>query len=88
MTGETLQNVPVFVILDVYGMYLFALSFGDFDFYSEAIPPGASYINVLEPFAWPESAGQASGIHWYAAMTYPEITTVQGHIGSFTFGWY
>jgi hypothetical protein len=83
----TYTDIPVFVILDVYGMYFFAPSFGDFDYYDDPIPPGLTTINVLPPFTWPDDVGSASGIIWYAAMTNPEITELHGKLGTFTFGW-
>jgi len=41
------NQTPVFVILDVYGSYFFAPSFGEFDLYTEDILPGLLIINVL-----------------------------------------
>ncbi len=84
----TYTNIPIFVILDVYGMYFFAPSFGEFDFYAMPIEPGMTTIQVLPPFEWPAGVGSASGIIWYAAMTDPEITELFGGLGMFTFGWY
>jgi hypothetical protein len=80
-------NVPVFVILDVYGMYFFAPSFTDFDYYNDPVEPGLMTIQVLPQFSWPYGVGQASNIRWYAAMTNPEITDLFGDLGTFTFGW-
>ncbi|MBN1880477.1 S8 family serine peptidase [bacterium] len=86
--SDTYTDIPIFVILDVYGMYFFAPSFGAFDFYDEAIPPGLLTIHVLPSFPWPENTGTASGIIWYAAMTNPEITDLFGDLGTFSFGWH
>ncbi|HPQ42454.1 MAG TPA: hypothetical protein PLV45_18925, partial [bacterium] len=49
----TYTDVPVFVILDVYGMLFFAPSFGAFDYYDDPIPPGTTTIQVLPSFPWP-----------------------------------
>ncbi|MBN1879649.1 right-handed parallel beta-helix repeat-containing protein [bacterium] len=85
--AETYPDVPVFVILDVYGSYFFAPSFSEFDFYLRTIVPGAETIAVLPSFTWPEGAGSASGMMWYAAMTNAEVTDLFGSFGSFQFGW-
>ncbi|MBN1357095.1 hypothetical protein JXA40_12605 [bacterium] len=85
--SETYQNIPVFVILDVYGWYFFAPSFEEFDFYQMNIVPGLTTINVLPSFTWPSGVGSAFGILWYAGMTDPGITQLFGEYGIFTFGW-
>ena len=84
----TYTDIPVFVILDVYGMYFFAPSFGPFDYYDDPIAPGLTTITVLPEFNWPAGAGTATNIIWYAAMTNPSITELFGNLGSFTFGWH
>ncbi|MBN1355809.1 S8 family serine peptidase [bacterium] len=85
---ETYYGVPVFVILDVYGLYFFAPSFGEFDYYLKDVTPGEMTINVLPSFIWPGGVGSASGILWYAAMTDPGITQLFGELGMFSFGWH
>ncbi|MBN1355366.1 S8 family serine peptidase [bacterium] len=80
-------NMPLFVILDVYGLYFFAPSFSDFDYYSLALVPGEMEIEVLPEFTWPEGAGSASGILWYGAMTDPGITQLFGEMDTWEFGW-
>lgn len=86
--SSTYTDIPLFVILDVYGMYFFAPSFGTFDFYDDPIPPGLTKIMVLPNFSWPEGAGSASNIIWYAAMTNASMSELHGDLGSFTFGWH
>jgi hypothetical protein len=85
---ETYEDVPVFVILDVYGLYFFAPSFSDFDYYTRDVTPGLVVINVLPTFTWPPGAGTAAGINWYAAMTNAAITELFGEMDIFTFGWH
>lgn len=80
-------DVPVFVILDVYGTLFFAPSFGAFDYYADPLPPGMSTIDVLPEFPWPAGAGEAHGINFYAAMTNPEMTELLGEMDMITFGW-
>lgn len=86
-TNETFTDVPVFVVLDVYGMILFAPGFTEFDQYLMELEPGQTVIEVLPEFTWPAGAGSAGNIIWYAAMTDPGITELFGDYGVFTFGW-
>ena len=88
--GETLSGYPLFVILDVFGQLFFAPSFSSFDSYAQdypVFPPGRMTVEVLPSFAWPGNAGTVSGIHWYAGLTDPFMTTLFGDFGMFTFGW-
>ncbi len=81
-------NVPLFVILDVYGSYFFAPSFSAFDNYDITLPANDQIVvNVLPLFNWPDGAGEASGIKLYAAMTDPQITNLFGTMDMKTFGW-
>lgn len=80
--------VPLFVILDVYDALFFAPSFSAFDKYDVTLPADEQIIqNVLPPFNWPQGAGEASNIHFYAAMTDPQISQLFGTMDSVTFGW-
>jgi hypothetical protein len=85
---ETYSDIPVFVILDVYGLYFFAPSFSDFDYYVETVAPGILTIPIIPSFTWPGGVGSASGLLWYAAMTDPGITHLFGDLGMFMFGWH
>jgi len=86
-TENTLTENPLFVILDVFGSYFFAPDFKSYDFYSTTFPPGETKIEVLPEFKWPEGAGSAGDIKWYAAMTNPEITELYGEMDTWSFGW-
>ncbi|MBN1355804.1 carboxypeptidase regulatory-like domain-containing protein [bacterium] len=86
-----LEDHPLFVILDVYGTCFFAPGFTtDYDNYISlhpSYPFGVTTVEVLPAFIWPEGAGQADGIVWYAALTDPYITSIYGEWDSFAFGW-
>ncbi len=86
-SSTTYPQVPVFAILDVYGLYFFAPDFSNFNHYTLDITPGEQEVEVLPDFTWPENAGAASGILWYAAMTNADITDLFGVLGQFEFGW-
>jgi hypothetical protein len=89
--GNTLENYPLFIILDVYGLYFFAPSFNQvFDYYLTQypqFPTGETVVEVLPPFTWPANVGSASGIVWYGALTNPAMTDLFGELSMFTFGW-
>ncbi len=85
--GPGLGQTILFVILDVYGELFFAPSFGEFDYYSINLVHGLRTRAILNPFFWPEGAGTASGIHWYAGMTDTGISDVIGLIDMFAFEW-
>ncbi len=91
LEGTPLSGYPVFVILDVYGSYFFAPGFTEnYDNYMgqyPELPEGATVIEVLPDFLWPEGAGNAEGIRWYGAVTDPGVTSIVGEMGTFTFGW-
>jgi len=84
-----LSGKPLIVLLDIFRAYYFAPSFNTiFDSYSDIdFPPGETTIEVLPEFYWPEGAGLASGVDWYAAIVDPSISYIIGCPGSFTFGW-
>ncbi|MBN1878835.1 hypothetical protein JW823_01895 [bacterium] len=83
-----LDGYPLVVILDVFGQYFFAPSFDStFDFYSQIFPVGSSTTDVLPEFTWPQGAGTAAGVIWYAALTDQSVTSLVGQMDSWTFGW-
>jgi hypothetical protein len=85
---EPLIDHPLIVILDVYGEYFYAPSFtGDFDYYAGPWPAGATPVETLPEFTWPDTGTSASGIVWYAAITDPAVTRIVGEWDSWEFGW-
>ena len=86
--GETnYPDTPVFVILDVYGEYFFAPSFGSLDQYTINVLPGQEKIEVLTAFPWPDGAGAYSDIWFYAGMTDQAVTELLGDYDAVSFGW-
>ncbi len=84
---DTYTQVPLFIVLDVYGSYFFYPSFGAFDQTFIDLPVGSQTIPVLPGFQWPAGTGAAEHIWWYAAMTDANVTTLFGALGSWEFGW-
>ncbi len=85
--ATTMEETPVFAILDVYGEYFFAPSFSSFDHYTYDLNPGETLINVLDPFVWPSGAGSGTAT-WYAGATNPEITDIIGELDTVSFDWH
>ncbi len=81
------ENIPLFVVLEVFGEYYFAPDFSEFNYYEIDLTPGTGGFTVVEEFLWPENAGSARNIMWFAAFTNYEITDVRGIMDSWTFGW-
>ncbi|MCD4654790.1 C10 family peptidase [bacterium] len=86
-SGSTVSNLPLFVLLEVYGYYFCAPSFSSFDYYSRTYTPGNTTIQVLPSFSWPAGSGAVSGAKWYAALTNPQGSQLASNVGIFTFGW-
>lgn len=87
--GEvTYTNIPLFVILDVYGDMFFWPSFSEFDYREISVGPGANDISVLPEFPWPAGAGDVQNIYWYAGMTDPGMSGLFGDMDMWTFGWH
>ncbi len=84
------ENIPLFVILDVFGDYYFWPDFSAYAF--EVIPvldTQPLIYPVLQPFQWPDGAGSVTGgVRWLAAMTNPEQTAVMGEMDIWAFGWH
>jgi hypothetical protein len=83
----TYSQLPLFVILDVYGSLFFAPAFNDYSYYIINVPPGFLMNGVLASFQWPAGAGEFHNIRWYAGITDSTITTIIGDSDAFTFGW-
>ncbi len=89
--GTEIIEHPLFVILDVYGSLYFAPGFTESpDHYLAQYPSypiGATKVNVIDAFTWPEGAGTAEGIFWYAALTDPAVTGIFSEWDTWEFSW-
>lgn len=90
--GYAIEGHPLFVILDVYGMYFFGPSFSqEFDNYLASHPvfyPGLAEVEVIPAVHWPSGVGSATGIRWLGALTDPQISQLFGKMDVCEFGWY
>ncbi|MGB3976277.1 MAG: trypsin-like peptidase domain-containing protein [bacterium] len=81
------EQIVLIVILDVYGNLFFLPEFNDFSFYLLDLPPGQTLLTAVPAFDWPEGAGSAENIFWYAGCTDNKFETVFGNVDFFEFGW-
>lgn len=81
-------DMPLFVLLDVWGSYFFYPSFSTTMDFSRVDPgPVPTTEYVVPEFAWPSGVGSAAGIVWWAALTNESMTELMSNLGTFTFGW-
>jgi hypothetical protein len=83
----SLNDLPVFLILDVYGDLFFMPEAGEFSYYALNIPPGQTILKAVPMFRWPEGSGSAGGITWYAGITDYTFQKVLSNIDTCVFGW-
>ncbi|MBN1297942.1 hypothetical protein JXA80_14285 [bacterium] len=82
-------DIPLFVILDVFGELFMAPDFNAFSYYTVfdlQVAEEQTFV-VLPPFTWPTIIGSVDGLYWYAGMTNPEMTALFGDMDMITFGW-
>lgn len=86
---ESYTDIPLFVILDVFGNYLFWPDYTSFDYSILAnLPLGPTIVEVLPMFSWPEGAGTVmDGVQWIAGMTDPHLTILLGDFDIWEFSW-
>ncbi|MGB4097877.1 MAG: cohesin domain-containing protein, partial [bacterium] len=86
---EQYIDVPLFVLLDCYGMFFWWPSWSnDIDYILIDIEPMTEKDYwVVEPFIWPDVDSAASNIWFYAVMTDRKVTEVFGLYDTFEFGW-
>ncbi len=82
-----MEDIPLAVVLDVYGEFWFWPSWskfdpetGDgFDFQTIELSNGINTIIIFEPFTWPDTGPSAvSGIVFYGAMLTPDFSGILG----------
>ena len=88
---HSFERYPLFVILDVYGVYFFGPGFSQtVDNYLAFYPQfdqGETHVQVLSEFYWPDSAGSATGIRFIAGLTDRDVVDIFGKYDVFTFSW-
>lgn len=86
--STAMVGVPFFVVLDVFGQYYFGPGFTtELNYWIVDVAPGLLQVQIIPVFLWPSGAGSAEGLVFYGAMTDPQITTIIGDLGSWTFSY-
>ena len=85
--GKTFRQVPLFVLFELGGNFYCAPSFTDFDYYTVDITTEVQKFTVLESFKWPENAGYASGVYWYAGITNQQQTELISNLAFWSMNW-
>lgn len=87
--AKTGQQIPLFVILDIFGELFFAPEFNDFSYFiiDDLQTSVKQTFEVLPEFTWPEGIQAASGLMWYAGMTTPDMTELLGQLDIYEFQW-
>ncbi len=83
--NTTPEDTRLFVLLELHGAFLFAPSFGPYDFYERSFPNGMTIVDVLPDFYWPEGIGSGTGAVWYAALVDHDMTKLCSEVGIFDF---
>lgn len=90
--GVALEDVPLFVILDVAGQYWFYPGWVHYpdqgiDYNIVDLDIGRTKVGIIPEFTWPDTGEQiVEGIIFWGAMTDQSISEVLGIIGQWTFG--
>ncbi len=86
-TGDSLMDVPTFVLLDVFGSFYFWPTWTRRpDWMTPDFDESLTTLIIIDSFPWPD-AGEASGINFYGAILNDEMTAVRGQVGFVTFSW-
>ena len=78
---------PMFGMLEVFGEYFFAPSFGTFDFYALQPSSQEQVVPVVPEFTWPSVPGNVDGLMFYAATTNKSMNWLYGNLAYASFGW-
>ncbi len=87
-SNQDLEQIPLFVILDVYGEYWFWPTWtqtGEYQLID--IPMGLQEHTIIEPFTWPPNTGSAIHVIFWGALTKTDFSDVLGTFGFWEFGW-
>ena len=84
---ETYQNLPLVILLDVYGSYFFYPNWTS-AFDSEAADLGIEMVTLeIMKFDWPEVDGKSDDILFYGAFLNPGMTDILGSWDWISFQW-
>ena len=79
-THQTMENVPVMVLMEIAGMYWFWDTWTeDVDYALMNLDHGVNLVNIFPEFTWPDTgASTFEGIRFYGAMLNDQMTDILG----------
>jgi len=88
-TTTDMNDIPVAVLLGVYGQYWFYPTWSmDFEYVTMNFSAESlTSFFVLEEFAWPVVEGNVTGLEFYSALLTNDFTDIIGDLGYVTFGY-
>ncbi|MBN1879641.1 hypothetical protein JW823_05990 [bacterium] len=89
MNPETAETIPFFCLLEAGGSYWFYPGWSEDPEWIvlDEIAPGETVIHVIEPFVWPEDAGEGGGLTFLSVITDPAFSEVTGVVGHWEFSY-
>lgn len=87
--GDSMSDVPVFFILDVFGSLWFWPEWSESVAYmTMTVPTGTTEVSVLSPFLWPDTGSETvTGLLFYGAMLNPEMNAILGNMAAVQWGY-
>jgi len=92
--GSPRTEVPVFIVLDVYGelwfwpSWIYYTETEEIDYQMIDALTGSTFINIVSPFIWPETGAQeAGGLYFYGAILNSEMTDIEGNWAAVEWGY-
>jgi len=95
-SGVPLGELPLFVVLDVFGVMFFWPSwtkfdppeYSDIDYSLIEVTTGVQTIPILQAFTWPPIGGpEVTGLYFYGALVSSDFSELIGDMDTVTFGY-
>jgi hypothetical protein len=85
--GDAMENVPLFVVLQVGNMFYCAPDWEESSYYRIDIPEGWSSLIVIDEFEWPGEVGELDNLFFWGGITSDNFDEALGHVDSWKFGY-
>lgn len=84
----TVENAPLYVLLDVWGSYFFAPGWTEeADHYTVDAVETVHSLTVIESFTWPDNAGELNDLAFVAALLHPSAPRLISDVASWPFAY-
>jgi len=87
--GQHISDIPLFCLLDVYGIYFFYPSWSELTDWQliDNLRPGEITWEIIPRFVWPDTGSSANGLKFLAAMVQPDFSDLFGEMDVWEFGY-